>query len=85
MGNSPEKKGFKAISGFILALSFLLLSPAHADQEAPRDVDQPLLVDCLLPGQIRSLGRVATYITQKRTIKTTVRDCKIRGGEYSAS
>ena len=38
-------------------------------------------VDCLLPGQIRRLGTNLTYVTPRRKIKTTARDCDIRGGE----
>lgn len=41
------------------------------------------IVDCLLPGQLRSLGRT-TYLTPRRPIKTTAADCNIRGGEYVA-
>lgn len=41
------------------------------------------VVDCLLPGQVRSLGN-QTYITARRPIKTTASDCNIRGGEYVA-
>ncbi|MBN51016.1 MAG: peptidase C14 [Spongiibacteraceae bacterium] len=41
------------------------------------------IVDCLLPGQVRSLGN-QTYITARRPIKTTASDCNIRGGEYVA-
>ena len=38
------------------------------------------IVDCLLPGQVRSLGR-RTYLTPRRPTRTTVADCRIRGGE----
>ncbi len=41
------------------------------------------IVDCLLPGQVRSLGK-QTYLTARRPIKTTASDCNIRGGEYVA-
>lgn len=41
-----------------------------------------LVVDCLLPGQIRKLGRTATYVTPRRPIRTSATDCEIRGGEY---
>lgn len=41
------------------------------------------VVDCLLPGQVRSLGN-QTYLTARRPIKTTAADCNIRGGEYVA-
>lgn len=46
------------------------------------DVDQLILVDCLLPGQIRRLGSLHTYVAPRRSVKTTRRDCEIRGGEY---
>jgi len=48
------------------------------------NVDKIFVVDCLLPGQVRSLGRSAQYITPRRPIKTTALDCEIRGGEYVA-
>jgi len=43
-----------------------------------------LIVDCLLPSQIRRLGQQATYLSARRAVKTTARDCEIRGGEYVA-
>jgi hypothetical protein len=39
------------------------------------------IVDCLLPGQVRTLGN-RPYLTQRRPVKTTASDCRIRGGEY---
>ena len=41
------------------------------------------IVDCLLPGQVRSVGGT-TYLTSRRPIRTTTSDCRIRGGEYVA-
>jgi hypothetical protein len=41
------------------------------------------VVDCLLPGVVRSLGNT-TYVTQRRPTRTTAADCHIRGGEYTA-
>jgi hypothetical protein len=41
------------------------------------------VVDCLLPGQVRQLGR-RTYLTARRPIRTTAAECEIRGGEYVA-
>jgi hypothetical protein len=43
-----------------------------------------LIVDCLLPPQIRRLGQQVTYLSARRAVKTTARDCEIRGGEYVA-
>ena len=41
------------------------------------------VVDCLLPGVVRSLGNT-TYVTQRRPTRTTASECHIRGGEYTA-
>ena len=43
-----------------------------------------LIVDCLLPGQIRQLGQGLTYVSRRDAVKTSSRDCEIRGGEYVA-
>ncbi|MCB1626759.1 MAG: caspase family protein [Xanthomonadales bacterium] len=47
-------------------------------------VDELYVVDCLLPGQIRQLGGSMTYLSARRPIRTTAKDCEIRGGEYVA-
>ncbi len=41
-----------------------------------------MIVDCLVPGQMRKIGRKMTYLTPRRPLKTTAIDCEIRGGEY---
>lgn len=43
-----------------------------------------LVVDCLLPGQVRKLGRSQVFMTPRRPLKTASSDCEIRGGEYVA-
>ncbi|WP_166804973.1 tetratricopeptide repeat protein [Nitrosococcus wardiae] len=48
------------------------------------NAEELLIVDCLLPGQVRKLGQQFTYLTPRRPIKTTIIDCEIRGGEYVA-
>jgi predicted nucleic acid-binding Zn-ribbon protein len=48
------------------------------------EADKLLVVDCLLPGQIRKLGQAMVYLSARRPIKTTASDCEIRGGEYVA-
>lgn len=45
-------------------------------------LDDYVLVDCLLPGQVRQLGTRMTYLTPRRPAKTTKHDCAIRGGEF---
>jgi len=41
------------------------------------------MVDCLLPGQIRVLGKM-TYLSQRQPTRTTGADCQLRGGDYVA-
>jgi hypothetical protein len=63
------------------------LSPPSADAATRVDkvqVDELYVVDCLLPGQIRQLGGSMTYLSARRPIRTTAKDCEIRGGEYVA-
>ncbi len=47
-----------------------------------RNPEDFLIVDCLLPGQVRKLGRSASFMSARRPIRTTQADCEIRGGEY---
>ena len=57
----------------------------NANADVTRDnVDKIYIIDCLLPGQVRSLGSSVNYITPRRPIKTSALDCEIRGGEYVA-
>lgn len=49
---------------------------------AAMTADDLLVVDCALPGQIRQLGRSTTYVAPRRPARTTVADCRERGGEY---
>ena len=56
--------------------------PVQSTRAAVRNAEDLLIVDCLLPGQIRSLGRQATFLSARRPIRTTQSDCEIRGGEY---
>jgi len=60
-----------------------LLAPGEVP-DAARNADELLVVDCLLPGQVRRLGSKLTYLTPRRPVKTSARDCEIRGGEYVA-
>ncbi len=55
-----------------------------ATQTDEQKADGLIIVDCLLPPQLRKLGQQATYLTPRRPIKTTGSDCAIRGGEYVA-
>jgi TPR repeat protein len=47
-----------------------------------RNAEDLLIVDCLLPGQVRKLGRQTTFMSARRPMRTTQADCEIRGGEF---
>lgn len=59
-------------------------SDTLASSLAARNADDLLIVDCLLPGQIRKLGQSMTFMAPRQAIKTSGIDCAIRGGEYVA-
>jgi Caspase domain/Sel1 repeat len=68
----------------------VFLQPAAAPgieataQLAALDTEDFEIVDCLLSAQIRRLGKHLTVLGARRPIRTTGRDCGIRGGEYVA-
>ena len=73
---------------FVCLSSALLVTvagwPVNPAVAAVRNAEDLLIVDCLLPGQLRKLGRQATFMSARRPIRTTQADCEIRGGEYVA-
>ncbi len=78
-------------TGFSLLGVALLLGCApggnhiiNVDGSDDTEADQLLIVDCLLPGQIKKLGTGTTYVTPRRPDKLTALDCQNRGGEYVA-
>lgn len=48
------------------------------------NADELLIVNCLLPGKLRRLGRRQTFMGRRKPVRTTALDCQIRGGEYTA-
>jgi hypothetical protein len=49
---------------------------------AQRNPEDLLIVDCLLPGQVRKLGQSSVFMSARRPVRTTQSECEIRGGEY---
>lgn len=68
----------------IAAAMFIVTIPVDVYSKAPtiRNAEDFLIVDCLLPGQIRKLGRVSTFMSARQPVRTNQADCEIRGGEY---
>jgi len=79
----------RRIGGFgpkLVAVLVGATAPAAAQEPgaAPSAAVQALqVVDCLLPGQVRTVGG-RTYLTPRRPTRTTATDCAARGGEYLA-
>ncbi|MEN1729526.1 MAG: hypothetical protein AAGJ52_13905 [Pseudomonadota bacterium] len=58
-------------------------NPDSTEMEGFEAVDDLMVVDCLLPGEVRQMGRM-TYLSPRRPVRTTALECRIRGGEYTA-
>lgn len=43
-----------------------------------------LVVDCLLPGKMRKLGKKVSFVTARKALRTSQSDCELRGGEYTS-
>ena len=70
-------------SAFCLLLIIAYWScPSAAREKKPANADDLLVVNCLLPGQVRQLGRRATYVSPRVPQRTTALQCRVRGGEY---
>lgn len=79
-----------ALLSLTVALGILVAGCATTDSPAPRTsgapagvpVEKLLVVDCLLPPQVRQLGRSRTYLSARRAARIPAYQCEIRGGEY---
>lgn len=70
-----------------LALCLPFAAPAQQGGDrviGPREADKLLVVDCMLPGQVRRLGMNMTYLSARRPAKLSADECSLRGGEYVA-
>ena len=82
------RNGLCAMIGAVLC-AVALDAALSAEPSVPREdqlaaVDRFMVVDCLLPGQVRRIGTKVTYLSQRRPAKTSAGDCEVRGGEYVA-
>jgi len=66
-----------SLAGWTVGAPFVPAGSAH-------EVDRLLIVDCLLPGQVRRLGTALTDLTPRRPLKLNADECALRGGEYVA-
>ena len=85
----PDWQHIRAWAAAISLVGFCTATGNAEAQTSPQgqigdQAEKLLVVDCLLPSQIRRLGGQVTYLSARRAVKTTARDCEIRGGEYVA-
>ena len=81
-GDTVDSMKHLILYSFIAACLFALLPGLHAIAAEPGA--RLSVVDCLLPGQVRQLGEISRYVTDRRPVRTTASECEIRGGEYVA-
>jgi uncharacterized caspase-like protein len=58
-----------------------MLAAARAAQEG--NADDFLIVDCLLPAQVRQLGMNMTFLAPRQAIRSAAHECAVRGGEFA--
>ena len=73
-----------AVAALCLLAGIAAPTPARATLQT-RNPEDLLIVDCLLPGQMRKLGKSTTFMGARRPVRTTQADCEVRGGEYVSS
>ena len=66
----------------VVFVAGIATSPQRATASVERNPEDLLIVDCLLPGQVRRLGANSSFMSARRPARTTQADCEIRGGEY---
>ncbi len=66
----------------LLAGCTLVQQPAEL-QASFQSEEQLLIVDCLMPGQVRKLGAFATGVSQRHPEKVPAYECEQAGGEYA--
>jgi len=86
---SKKRRTFRVVSTIVALISFASCSTttqegaAKVSNKAGISVDKLVLVDCLLPGQVRKLGTRNTFVTPRRPARLHASECSIRGGEYT--
>jgi len=80
-------KTYKLALVSLVCILTLVSGVATAKKKKPKGQitpDQLYIVDCLLPPQIRQLGRNHTYMAPRKPARLSAHDCALRGGEYVA-
>ena len=81
--STPQHSSFRMrLVLAVVATAMAALGLAHGAHAA--DTDSGQTVECMLPGQIHSVGGHAT-MGPRHPEQTTAEDCRARGGEYTVS
>lgn len=93
MNNARERSAFLNRSCMVAAgfgLVVACATSAQVDEEteervriAAANMQDAVVVDCQLPGKLRRLGGMRTYLTPGRLTRTSAIACRTRGGEYT--
>jgi uncharacterized protein len=80
----PARRSLAALAAGAALLSLASCGSTPATV-APADLgeEQLMIVDCLLPGQVKQLGNFATSLTARRPQKLPAWECAQAGGEFA--
>ena len=82
---TPRRASFHRLQLASLAITMAAITVPHAARAADAgtgQADSAQTVDCMLPGQIHSVGGQPT-MGPRHPERTTAADCRTRGGEYT--
>ncbi|MFK7857387.1 MAG: caspase family protein [Granulosicoccus sp.] len=84
IASSKIFKGWTLLSAAMVLGVSACATPQSGEFLESGNPDDLLIIDCLLPGQVRQLGTKVTFLSPRRPIKTSAARCEISGGEYVA-
>ena len=70
--------------GLLLLMSACGSTPSEVPTSTDIRPADLLIVDCLLPPQVKQLGSQISYLSPRLPIRTSAARCALRGGEYVA-
>jgi len=78
------RRGIRILATLAVLCGGAAGAAAQGDTQAQaQDADDFLIVDCLLPPQIRQLGLNHTFLAPRQAIRTSAHECALRGGEFT--
>ncbi len=81
---STTRRGAVLAATLALSLTAGFGAPRVRAESFPTSAEDVLVVDCLLPGQVRRVGKIKGFLTARRPARLPQFECAYRGGEYVA-